>query len=651
MGIVQRLGGVALALLLGSTVALAGWGSSEEEVVAVNEWTNQYYGSPSIALLPDNSVYHYSYDHVCLLDSAGDEVWSTNVATGQYGQIFAGEDGGAYLVTITEIWDIRAQKISSEGELLWGESGVFIGDLGLDRFLDDAFWGGINVKKENEDLFILWPAPEENPHRVTKVDGETGTVEYVITVEGGWGGATLEVSSDGAPTVYLSEGGWPDEDVFSRFRYDVSGTLLGAESVSLEDLESNITPLVASFGDVLYVVRLIYNDVFQLIMRVMAFDEETLEPLWSESVEVVGSYTIQSTLLVHEGILKLVYGRLDGNRLVPMVSTISELGEVALTRAFAPSETFHLRSLFAEEVNDGIRLVMGGVQHVNDELHELEMWMTEIDTRQEIFRNMQVLSFLVDLSGDEMVYETPRFDAVVSRTNDVYFACNLNNYGSNATYEYVHRSFMQHVTSAWTFGVQEGPWLAIDEPGEQETVIEADTLRVACTVGNFVLGAGGGGYLHVTNSSELPELDSYEPEFVLRGLPSGEWVHFRIELMTSVGEALDPPVVELLSVYRQPQTGNSGDEAALALETTLSAAYPNPFNSSTIVRFSLNEGSYVKLNIVDVLGREVGQLERSYVAAGKHVRHWEAGDLPSGIYFVRLETGKQRLVQKVLLIK
>ena len=81
------------------------------------------------------------------------------------------------------------------------------------------------------------------------------------------------------------------------------------------------------------------------------------------------------------------------------------------------------------------------------------------------------------------------------------------------------------------------------------------------------------------------------------------------------------------------------------------AAYPNPFNPSTTLEFSLVKPERVSLRIVDVLGRTVDILIDRNIAEGTHSIQWNAAGLPSGIYFAELVAGDFRSVQKLMLMK
>jgi lysophospholipase L1-like esterase len=79
--------------------------------------------------------------------------------------------------------------------------------------------------------------------------------------------------------------------------------------------------------------------------------------------------------------------------------------------------------------------------------------------------------------------------------------------------------------------------------------------------------------------------------------------------------------------------------------------YPNPFNPSTTISFSIPEKSYVSLKIIDVTGRDVATLVSGQLSAGFHTRQWDAANMPSGIYFYRLQIGSSIQTRKLVLLK
>ncbi len=80
-------------------------------------------------------------------------------------------------------------------------------------------------------------------------------------------------------------------------------------------------------------------------------------------------------------------------------------------------------------------------------------------------------------------------------------------------------------------------------------------------------------------------------------------------------------------------------------------AYPNPFNPTTTIRFSVEMLHATSLQIFDITGRLVETLLDESLTPGDHEVTWNAGNLPSGVYFVRLQSGEYVESQKVILLK
>ena len=79
--------------------------------------------------------------------------------------------------------------------------------------------------------------------------------------------------------------------------------------------------------------------------------------------------------------------------------------------------------------------------------------------------------------------------------------------------------------------------------------------------------------------------------------------------------------------------------------------YPNPFNPSTRIDFSLAADSKVSLKVFDVLGQEVATLINSDLEAGSHNIDFKASNLNSGVYIYRLQAGSFVETKKMVLMK
>ena len=76
--------------------------------------------------------------------------------------------------------------------------------------------------------------------------------------------------------------------------------------------------------------------------------------------------------------------------------------------------------------------------------------------------------------------------------------------------------------------------------------------------------------------------------------------------------------------------------------------YPNPFNSSTTIKYTIPENCLVNLTVYDVLGREVTQLVDNFQTAGNHNVLFHGDNLSSGIYYYRLQVEEYLITEKML---
>ena len=95
----------------------------------------------------------------------------------------------------------------------------------------------------------------------------------------------------------------------------------------------------------------------------------------------------------------------------------------------------------------------------------------------------------------------------------------------------------------------------------------------------------------------------------------------------------------------------SGSGKSIPTEYSLGQNYPNPFNPTTRVSFVISQLSFVSLKVFNVLGKEVATLMNETKQPGEYSVQWDAGDLPSGVYYYTLRAGSYSNTRKLVLIR
>jgi hypothetical protein len=134
--------------------------------------------------------------------------------------------------------------------------------------------------------------------------------------------------------------------------------------------------------------------------------------------------------------------------------------------------------------------------------------------------------------------------------------------------------------------------------------------------------------------------DGLNFEFVDRDVSPGTDYRYRVELAVGLESRV---LFETESISVPP--------AALALYQN----HPNPFNPATTIRYCLPSGGHVRLAVYDVSGRLVTILVDGARRGGEHSVTWNGSDgqaaASSGVYFYRLDYGKESITKKMILLR
>lgn len=161
----------------------------------------------------------------------------------------------------------------------------------------------------------------------------------------------------------------------------------------------------------------------------------------------------------------------------------------------------------------------------------------------------------------------------------------------------------------------------------------------------------------------------YQPPFAMFGDIAGNFFDgvfekgpqvIKVIAYNASGVQSAPRILSI--IISNPTTQNSLGKAALSTVPDKStgevpgafelyAAYPNPFNPSTVIQFDVPQPATVRLAVYDLLGREVSVLVDGSMDAGIQTVTFDAGGLPNGTYLYRLETPQGSFVRQVVYLK
>ncbi len=121
-----------------------------------------------------------------------------------------------------------------------------------------------------------------------------------------------------------------------------------------------------------------------------------------------------------------------------------------------------------------------------------------------------------------------------------------------------------------------------------------------------------------------------------------------------VGKSGNPQYQSRAGFWAKPAenaTVVAATEETLPLHFALAQNFPNPFNSSTTIPFSVARAGRISLKLYDVTGRQLYSLVAGEKQPGEYKVIMQAGDLSSGVYFVRMTANRFSAVRKLAVIK
>jgi hypothetical protein len=218
----------------------------------------------------------------------------------------------------------------------------------------------------------------------------------------------------------------------------------------------------------------------------------------------------------------------------------------------------------------------------------------------------------------------------------------------------------------------------VSDSGENELVLHVPTVGAeGITVSFALMDEGAAEWLRVDYAVSS---SGGVPVWATEGLAAAEYVVsqayqvYTVDLSGVPGADNNPDLRVRLRFDGQDMRARNGDRVTfnnIAVEAasvstsidygipdgqqpmgvTLEQNFPNPFNPSTAIRYSLPEAGFVRLEVVDLTGRRLAVLADGYQTEGSHIVSLDASGWASGMYLMRLQTETGALTRKMMLIR
>lgn len=300
--------------------------------------------------------------------------------------------------------------------------------------------------------------------------------------------------------------------------------------------------------------------------------------------------------------------------------------------------------------NDNIpEIIIGGIygkvasfESTGDNAYQL-VWTGEVPTN-----NAYMLCSTNDIDGNGKKELWVGGEAFYNGVPIIRFSCFESN--GNNSYEIIGRIDLVGVFSFFAYNIQS---VDVDNDGIDELMV--------CIDGNFLILKFNGSSEHQTyevyyikknhralqgensvfRGATMYDLDNDDKKEILI-----DWDHIK----ENIG------IRFYTAIYTPDSLTGVGEPPSILNDYDLKQNFPNPFNSSTQIKFIIPNNSLVTIKVFDLLGKEITELINQELPSGSYIFNWEARDrnnyfLPSGIYFIKLNAGSFNKTIKAVLLK
>jgi len=256
---------------------------------------------------------------------------------------------------------------------------------------------------------------------------------------------------------------------------------------------------------------------------------------------------------------------------------------------------------------------------------------------------------------------------------------NSNSISLQTYFYYIKYNILGQTINKWAPYNPTGKYIVLGKPNVLNATMSGPDYLASGQVGTYIVTASGGkppysyAWSYYTYCLEPIAIEgpipASEAVIVPNSVPCGYWFtiydtdntvsrmsdgrSFQIKcIVTDASNSTVTVTQEVSSGVPLPKQQAVNDNAVVKeFKTELLDNYPNPFNPSTKISYSLKTEGRVSLKIYNTLGEEVIKLVDEIKPAGSYEAVFNASELPSGIYIYRMQSGEYVSSKKMLLIK
>jgi hypothetical protein len=178
--------------------------------------------------------------------------------------------------------------------------------------------------------------------------------------------------------------------------------------------------------------------------------------------------------------------------------------------------------------------------------------------------------------------------------------------------------------------------------------VGGDKMSVSAAMEKNSVGIGGGIFIDSVAYSSYRE---FVASITYPGSEIPDSINITMTILNSAGLAHAGSAFTIDDLSLGGSTGIRDAGNLIPQKFSLASNYPNPFNPSTTIGYSLPEHSHVRLFVTDITGRIVADLVNEQEPAGNYRSVFDASSLSSGVYYYTLRTGSWSSTKPMLLMK